>query len=80
MNTEIDADVRPSMKRLSYEIKLHEKMVENGILPSCISCEHFGGALMHKKDTPGLCHLYNARPPDRTIVFGCPSFVWDLPF
>lgn len=44
-----------------------------GGFPSCVNCDHF-------TETTETCRLANARPPARTIAFGCPSFLPEPPF
>lgn len=53
--------------------QMHKKMVENGLLTSCISCEHWNA-----KDE--RCEKYKVRPPTNVIVLGCDEWVWDIPF
>lgn len=72
--TEFDASVRPSMQRLAKEIQLHKKMVDNGILASCLGCEHWSG------NKTATCQLHKATPPLDVIVFGCTDYLWGIPF
>lgn len=88
MANSFNPQARPSLHRLATEMKLHQKMVENGILPSCISCEHWGmnqttiqrGPDGTKPPKEEVCRLYSMRPPAEVIVMGCDQWEWDLPF
>jgi hypothetical protein len=87
MTTSFNPEIKPSLTRLAVEAKLHEKMIEHGLVPSCINCEHWGenyapdGVTRPRgKAKEEICRLYKARPPAETIVLGCTSWVWDLPF
>jgi hypothetical protein len=53
--------------------EMHKKMVDNGLLTSCINCEHW-----HPKTEQ--CGLFNQRPPVPVIVYGCPEWQFDIPF
>lgn len=75
--TEFNANAKPSLGRLATEMKLHEKLVLGGILPSCHGCMWWG---MNGKPKEEVCTLYKARPPAETIVFGCEKYEWDIPF
>jgi hypothetical protein len=92
MTNSFDPNARPSLQRLGSEIKFHKRLVDNGICPSCISCEHWGmntnaNGLSIVGSNPGAraemeetCRLYKGRPPAEVIVLGCSSWEWDIPF
>lgn len=49
---------------------------ENGLTPSCLSCEHF-------RESTEECNAFNGqRPPARVIAFGCNMYKDkdDIPF
>jgi hypothetical protein len=84
MTNSYDPNIRPSLQRLGSEIKFHKKLVDNGVVPSCISCAHWGtnttqvdGNLLPREE---VCRLYSMRPPAEVIVLGCASWEWDFPF
>lgn len=83
METSFDPNLKPSLGRLGQEIKFHQKLIKHGVVPTCINCEHWGmnqGAVTGKPPKEEVCRLYSMRPPAEVIVFGCPSWEWDLPF
>jgi hypothetical protein len=53
--------------------EMHKKMVNNGLLPSCINCIEW-----IKKEE--MCGKYNVRPPVEIIVYGCESWDMGIPF
>lgn len=68
--------------------RLTNRLHENGLLTSCLSCIHFNesGTKRNVFDPdaqqnlpPETCMLYNVRPPARVIALGCEK--WDdVPF
>lgn len=83
MATSFNPNARPSLARLASEIELHKKLIDNGIVPSCISCEHWGmnhGSVTGKPPKEEICRLYNIRPPATVITLGCKDWDWDIPF
>ncbi len=45
----------------------------SGKVTSCINCENF--------DKKGeICILAGSKPPARVIMFGCPAWLFDIPF
>lgn len=71
--TAFNPAVRPSLSDLMQQQQMHKKMVENGLLTSCVSCEFWD----KKADA---CGKHFARPPIEVIVYGCKDWVWDIPF
>lgn len=64
---------------------LHKKLIEDGTCKSCLNCEHWSEnsiGVQYKTKPAGqeVCGLYNQKPPADVIVFGCPSWVFDIPF
>lgn len=47
-------------------------MVVNGLLPSCLNCDHW-------LDKAEVCDKYG-RPPAVVIVYGCPEWDEGIPF
>ena len=71
--TTFNPAVRPSLQNLMQQQEMHKKMVDNGLLTSCINCEHFD-----KKAR--ICTKYKVEPPAEVIVYGCPEWEFDIPF
>ncbi len=68
-----DPKVKMSLTRLAKETELHKKMVNNGLVPCCLSCEHFN-------ERRHYCDKFQAYPPAETIVFGCEHWDMGIPF
>jgi hypothetical protein len=64
---------------LAFTVQAVKRALEvealNGIQQSCLSCIHFN-------EKEERCNYYGARPPARTIAFGCESYEDgdDIPF
>ena len=54
--------------------RIHRQLVECQIVYSCLNCEHF------QQIEERVCELYKVEPPPEVIVFGCPSWVPEIPF
>lgn len=55
---------------------LHIQLVDRGILPSCLNCEHWKST-----SSGGGCDLaQGATPPPATIVVACPEWQQEIPF
>jgi len=50
-------------------------LVENGIVRSCINCEHF-----RSRDDLGYCDVAKQTPPPKVIFYGCPAWEMEIPF
>lgn len=62
-------------REIERTIARHTSKDEDGIVPSCISCEHF-------RESTEECLPAGARPPARIIAFGCNLYrdKNDIPF
>ncbi len=63
---------------------LHKELVNQAKVPCCLTCIHFHNADYTTTDNPSeidYCLKFNARPPSRTVVFGCEHWETDdIPF
>lgn len=53
--------------------RITEKLHDAGLIHSCLTCQHF-------QEEREVCGLAQARPPARTIAYGCDSWQDTLPF
>lgn len=54
-------------------VKVHQKLVDNFILRTCLNCECF--------DPHGeTCLQFRVKPPAKVLVFGCEKWLPDIPF
>lgn len=59
-----------------------EKLIErHKIEKTCLGCEHMSAAAETSDNIKdALCTLYNAVPPAKVIVRGCPAYIAAIPF
>lgn len=55
--------------------RLHRGLIQEGVMRSCINCEHWS-----TKGNNFVCSLANKTPPPETLVFGCESWNFNIPF
>ena len=51
----------------------HEDLIRRQLLASCFNCERFD----HANE---VCLQFDARPPAKVLVFGCPEWEGEIPF
>jgi hypothetical protein len=64
---------------------IHRKLVDDATFHSCLNCEHWsengiGVQYGTKERGQEKCMKYEQRPPAEVIVFGCPDWLYDIPF
>lgn len=65
------SQVRPL--RLEHQRLMHDELIDNFIIPTCINCESWD----YDKDH---CGKYQQKPPAQIIVKACPEWVPEIPF
>lgn len=73
---------------IAFRILLHKELIDHGILPSCLNCEHSntdGKMTVWSPPKPTDpervgCNLYKQFPPLSVVVVGCENYRQAVPF
>lgn len=71
--TKSRSDKLSPAERSDLACAIEELLEAAAIDRSCLGCEHFN-------EPTEVCALAGARPPARIIAFGCPKFLYKIPF
>ena len=80
MSTDNKHLVIDAKKQQEFQVMVQRHLLITGYWHSCLNCEFWGANTHNPGNEPG-CELADyQQPPSEVIVFGCPSWILEIPF